>query len=302
MDGLWDPPNHQEIEDTNCGIDGCQCAFCLANDVVEETTQNEMSCIEVLRILISKADSDIIELEDELMELLSQLVSTDEEFSNMFSMYLRKEINFLNISIRKFKNDAGNYLPTTTRKPAESILDILKSLFSIYIQKKDKKFVDNKKNIESASCQVHSDVLLRDKKETGSCSNGNEMEKYKRVINTSMEKDARLQMKVKAEEEEDTDFPISFLYTGNSQGSMEKWKNLVGKIKSQTNSSSPSPLLEKADVANTPSGLHMDCYKLEELRAMAKQRGLKGYSKLRKFELAQRLNIQIIEGNRKQKN
>lgn len=107
-------------------------------DVAEEAAVNEISCIEVLRILISKADTDIIELEDELMDLLSQLACTDEEFSNMYSMCLRKEIDFLDRSIRKLKDNAGDSLSTTTRKPAESMLDMLMSLFHCYIQKKDK--------------------------------------------------------------------------------------------------------------------------------------------------------------------
>ncbi|KAL7583042.1 uncharacterized protein LOC111879357 [Lactuca sativa] len=350
MDGLWDPPDYQAIEDTHCRNDGCQCAFCLANDVAEEAAVNEISCIEVLRILISKADTDIIELEDELMDLLSQLACTDEEFSNMYSMCLRKEIDFLDRSIRKLKDNAGDSLSTTTRKPAESMLDMLMSLFHCYIQKKDKQLADNIKNIASSSCQVHSEIPLSEKKQTGSSSNANQMEKNKKVINTSLEKHKISQTRVKTEEVED--------YTGLSRGSMEKWEYQLVKIKSQTDdesigsiesssipkantdrnlnpvdlqlqesnvsvstkiykrreklndspplmlqtsSRSPCLLIEGADVAN----MCMDCYKLDDLRAIARQRGLRGYSKLRKIELAQALGIKIVEGvytgKRKQK-
>ncbi|CAI9301379.1 unnamed protein product [Lactuca saligna] len=344
MDGLWDPPDYQAIEDTDCRNDGCQCAFCLANDVAEEAAVNEISCIEVLRILISKADTDIIELEDELMDLLSQLACTDEEFSNMYSMCLRKEIDFLDRSIRKLKDDAGDYLSTTTRKPAESMLDMLMSLFHRYIQKKDKQLADNIKSIASSSCQMHSDIPFSEKKQTGSSSNANQMEKNKKVINTSsLEKHKISQTRVKTEEVED--------YKSLSRGSMEKWEYQLVKIKSQTDdesigsiesssipkaytdrnlnpddlqeqnvsvstkiykrreklndsplmlqtsSRSPCLLIEGADVANKC----MDCYKLDDLRAIARQRGLRGYSKLRKIELAQALGIKIVEGKRKQK-
>lgn len=128
MDGIWAPPNYQATEDTD--------PFSLAYDVLEETSLNEKSCIQVLQILNSKADTDIIELEDELMDLLSQLACTDEVFSDMLSMALRVKIDFLDLSIRRLKDDARDFL-STGREPAESIHDILKSLFCGYLQKKD---------------------------------------------------------------------------------------------------------------------------------------------------------------------
>lgn len=96
------------------------------------------SCIQVLEILLSKADEDIIEHEEELMDLLSQLACTDKVFSDMFSMALRTKIDFLDTSIRKLKNDAeSEEFLSTNREPAESIYDILKSLFPHYLNKKD---------------------------------------------------------------------------------------------------------------------------------------------------------------------
>jgi len=42
-------------------------------DVIEEDALNEKSCIQVLRILITKADTEIDELEQDLVSLQSQL-------------------------------------------------------------------------------------------------------------------------------------------------------------------------------------------------------------------------------------
>ncbi|KAK9065735.1 hypothetical protein SSX86_015136 [Deinandra increscens subsp. villosa] len=155
MDGLWDPPYYQATEDTM--------SFCLPYDVIEETDVNLKCCIQVLEILIDKADTDIVEHEEELMDLLSQLACTDQVYSDMVSMCLRAKIDFLESSIRKLKDDDEDFL-STSREPAESIYDILKSLFCRYLQKKDLQFADNAGTAPSSSCQVPAD---NQKKQTG---------------------------------------------------------------------------------------------------------------------------------------
>ncbi|GKE56608.1 F-box domain containing protein, partial [Tanacetum coccineum] len=45
----------------------------------------------------------------------------------------------------------------------------------------------------------------------------------------------------------------------------------------------------------------MDKYRVSELRTIAKEREIKGYTKYRKSKLAQMLGINLIEGNGKQK-
>ncbi|KAI3806581.1 hypothetical protein L1987_22490 [Smallanthus sonchifolius] len=171
-------------------------------DVIEETNVNAECCVHVLEVLISKADTDIVEHEEELMDLLSQLVCADEVFSNMFSMFLRTKIDFLDSSIRKLKDDDENFL-STSREPAESIYDILKSLFCRYLQKKDLQLADNTSPASSSCCRVPADSH---KKQTGSSSNANPMEKINRVNIISVEKQTISPIIVKVEEE-DTDYP-----------------------------------------------------------------------------------------------
>ncbi|KAM0027504.1 putative Rho termination factor [Helianthus debilis subsp. tardiflorus] len=189
MDGIWGPPYSQANEDT--------ISFCHPYDVIEQTNINTECCIHVLEILLSKADTEIVEHEAELMDLLSQLACTDEVFSNMFSTSLRAKIDFLDSSIRKLKDDAQGFL-STCREPAESIDDILKSLFCHYLQKKDLQFADNTGTASSSYSQVPADTQ---KKQFGSSSNANQLEKFKTVSVTPVEKPKILPAIVKVEEE-----------------------------------------------------------------------------------------------------
>ncbi|KVH94946.1 hypothetical protein Ccrd_002990 [Cynara cardunculus var. scolymus] len=221
MDDLWDPPNHPATEEINCRNDGCQCGLSLAYDEIEEKGLNEKSCIQVLRILISKADADIIELEEELMDLLSQLACTDEEFSNTLSMFLRVKIDILDLSIRKLKDDAGDFLSTS-----------------------------NTSIVESSNYQVHADSLFGEKKQMGSSSN---VKQIKRVIITALEKHTISQTRVKIEEEnanypESTNnfgapslnnvhcmTPVSkYSALGLCQGSMEKINRELNKFQKES--------------------------------------------------------------------
>ncbi|XP_076910705.1 uncharacterized protein LOC143568431 [Bidens hawaiensis] len=157
------------------------------------------SCIQVLEILISKADEDIIEHEEELMDLLSQLSCTDKVFSDMFSMSLRSKIDFLDTSIRKLKNGAeSEEFLSTNREPAESIYDILKSLFSDYIQKKDLQFADNTGTGSSSNSNECAD---KQKKQFGSSSNANQIKKVKTVNIIPVEKEPISWAIVKVKEE-----------------------------------------------------------------------------------------------------
>ncbi|XP_024982015.1 uncharacterized protein LOC112518523 isoform X2 [Cynara cardunculus var. scolymus] len=203
----------------------------------------------VLRILISKADADIIELEEELMDLLSQLACTDEEFSNTLSMFLRVKIDILDLSIRKLKDDAGDFL-STSREPAESLNAILKSLFCRYLQKKDEQLAGNTSIVESSNYQVHADSLFGEKKQMGSSSN---VKQIKRVIITALEKHTISQTRVKIEEEnanypESTNnfgapslnnvhcmTPVSkYSALGLCQGSMEKINRELNKFQKES--------------------------------------------------------------------
>lgn len=59
---------------------------------------------------------------------------------------------------------------------------------------------------------MHSEIPLSEKKQTGSSSNANQMEKNKKVINTSLEKHKISQTRVKTEEVEDvSDVVLKFI-------------------------------------------------------------------------------------------
>nr|GEU70546.1 hypothetical protein [Tanacetum cinerariifolium] len=184
-DDLWGPPNYQATEDTKYGIDGCTCAYCLTYDEEKESALNEQICIEVLIRLISPADTDMTELEEELFELLIQLAKTDEEFSDLLRVNLNMKINILKSSIMELKGNASNCL-STSREPAQSTYEILKSLFGYSSQKKKKELEANPSS---------------KKKEMGSSSNVNQTGKRKTVIITPLEEHTISQTIVKVKEE-----------------------------------------------------------------------------------------------------
>ncbi|XP_071716060.1 uncharacterized protein [Rutidosis leptorrhynchoides] len=205
--------------------------------ILEETALNETSCIQVLSILMGKADDDVIELEEELMELVTQLACADEEFSDMFCTSLRVKSDFLDQSIRKLKDGAHDF-SLSSREPAESLDDMLKSLFCCYSQKKDQqKFADNTSVASCSYHQVHSDELSRNNKQNSGSSNANRMGKSTNLAVTPLEKRILSQAKVKVEEP-NADYPrmtpVSEYTSGHFKRSMldknSKW-NIV-KIKS----------------------------------------------------------------------
>ena len=73
-------------------------------DVIQEKASNEKSCIQVLRVLITKANTEILELEEDLITLQSQLGWADETWSDICSAALREKIDCLDILIRSLKN------------------------------------------------------------------------------------------------------------------------------------------------------------------------------------------------------
>ncbi|KAI7992956.1 hypothetical protein LOK49_LG12G02714 [Camellia lanceoleosa] len=112
-------------------------------DVIEENALNEKSCIQVLRILITKANNEILDLEEDLVTLQSQLAWTDESWSETCSASLREKINCLDISIQSLKNtnvqdehDFGGCL-LLHREPAERMHEIVKAMLEKYFHQKD---------------------------------------------------------------------------------------------------------------------------------------------------------------------
>ncbi|KAJ8534197.1 hypothetical protein K7X08_007521 [Anisodus acutangulus] len=76
---IWDPPENP--------------------DVIEEDALNEKSCVQVLNILIKKADSEIAELEDDILMLQRQLACEDD----MRFAELNKKIVNLDNMLRTLK-------------------------------------------------------------------------------------------------------------------------------------------------------------------------------------------------------
>ncbi|KAJ6870454.1 serine-rich adhesin for platelets-like isoform X1 [Populus alba x Populus x berolinensis] len=137
---LWGPPN--DIEES--GFDNSQCDFYFGYgfDVIEEEALNEKSCVQVLRILIKKADTEILEFEQDLLSLQTELAWVEnEDWPDICCNALREKIDFLDISIKnltsKDKNEIEVRLLMYTQ-PVETLDEILKVLFRNYVCKKDK--------------------------------------------------------------------------------------------------------------------------------------------------------------------
>jgi hypothetical protein len=115
--------------------------FLVVVDVIEEDALNEKSCIQVLRILITKADTEIDELEQDLVSLQSQLALAEhEEWPELCCNALTEKINCLDISIRSLKNTDENDIEVQLlmhKEPAERVHEIVRVLLTNYFQEKD---------------------------------------------------------------------------------------------------------------------------------------------------------------------
>ncbi|XP_057506295.1 uncharacterized protein LOC130789534 isoform X1 [Actinidia eriantha] len=121
--------------------------FGCGHDVIQEKASNEKSCIQVLRVLITKANTEILELEEDLITLQSQLAWADETWSDICSAALREKVDCLDILIRSLKNtnvqdehDFGVCL-LLRRESAEKMHEILKALLENYFHQQDEQSV-----------------------------------------------------------------------------------------------------------------------------------------------------------------
>lgn len=117
------------------------CLFLLFTDVIEEDALNENSCVQVLRILITKADTEIDELERDLVLLQSELACAEhKEWSELCFNALREKINCLEISIRSLRNADENDIEFQLlmhTEPANRVHEIVRSLLKSYFQEND---------------------------------------------------------------------------------------------------------------------------------------------------------------------
>ncbi|KAK4836555.1 hypothetical protein QYF36_024648 [Acer negundo] len=130
-------------QDSSCHIQPgwyCDFHFGYGCDVIEENALNEKYCIQVLRIGITNADTEIDELERDLVFLQSELAwAKNEEWSDICCNALRKRIDCLYISLRNLKNNME--VPLSV-KPAESLHEIVKALLRDHFQEKIKQLPD----------------------------------------------------------------------------------------------------------------------------------------------------------------
>lgn len=111
--------------------------------MIEEDALNEVYCVQVLRILIAKADAEINELEEHLVSLQCQLAWEEhEDFYSICCDALKEKIDYLDASVRSMRNAAGDCANDTLsmhREPAERTHEMLKALLKNYYQKNHEK-------------------------------------------------------------------------------------------------------------------------------------------------------------------
>ncbi|MED6209584.1 hypothetical protein PIB30_056110, partial [Stylosanthes scabra] len=102
-------------------------------DVIEEDALNEEYCVQVLRILITKADTEIKELEKDLSSLQNELACAEhEKWPEICCNALTERIKLLDVAISALKKDhAADEMETGMllhSKPAETLNEIVKAL------------------------------------------------------------------------------------------------------------------------------------------------------------------------------
>lgn len=147
---LWVPFNNPAAPVNRDGMcHGWHCDFYFGYDIdaIEEDALDEKYCLQVLRILITRADTEIDELEEDLVVLQSQLNCAEnngyKEWSETSCTALREKINCLHISLETLRNvniHNEHNLDCQTlmvREPAESMCEIVKALFGNICLEKD---------------------------------------------------------------------------------------------------------------------------------------------------------------------
>ncbi|RDX60823.1 hypothetical protein CR513_61003, partial [Mucuna pruriens] len=100
-------------------------------DVIEEDALNMESCVQVLRILITKADTEIEELEKDLVLLQNELACIEhEKWPDICCGALTERINQLDVAVSTLKNDCNDdeIQLLLDSEPAETLHEIVKAL------------------------------------------------------------------------------------------------------------------------------------------------------------------------------
>ncbi|KAL6582457.1 hypothetical protein OROMI_006471 [Orobanche minor] len=108
----------------------------------EEDSLNEKSRVQELRILIDKADEEIMKLEEDILMLNCQIAWDDEDWSKQCFIALSAQINHFDILIKSLKKteiaEDLHYLVEQPEKLAPRLPDLLKPLLENYLKRKSK--------------------------------------------------------------------------------------------------------------------------------------------------------------------
>ncbi|KAL2320721.1 hypothetical protein Fmac_029690 [Flemingia macrophylla] len=131
---LWSSSYGQVASGISNSSQHTECDFYIGcgRDVIEEDALNEKSCVQVLRILITKADTEIEELERDLLLLQNELACTEhEKWPDICCGALTERINLLDVAVSTLKNDCvddAEMQQLLHGEPAETLNEIVKAL------------------------------------------------------------------------------------------------------------------------------------------------------------------------------
>ncbi|XP_056159028.1 uncharacterized protein LOC115674551 isoform X2 [Syzygium oleosum] len=155
---LWDPPHIQVAPESSIDMQcGCQHDFHggYGVDVLEGNAANEMACVQVLQILVRKADDEIDELEKHLVCLQSELACVEyEEWPNICCNALKEKIDYFHVSLKwlrcRDQDDSGAH-SNVNEEPAERMHDMVKALLRSYCHEKNQKHELSLQTIDGSS-------------------------------------------------------------------------------------------------------------------------------------------------------
>nr|KYP51994.1 hypothetical protein KK1_026071 [Cajanus cajan] len=136
-------------------------------DVIEEDALNEESCVQVLRILITKADTEIEELEKDLLLLQNELACTEhEKWPDLCCGALTERINRLDVAVSTLKNDRADdaeMQQLLQSEPAETLHEIVKALQRDYYMDISSPIVNVTEHaLDKDSSTIDSNVIIKE--------------------------------------------------------------------------------------------------------------------------------------------
>uniref|UniRef100_A0A7C9DJQ1 Uncharacterized protein n=1 Tax=Opuntia streptacantha TaxID=393608 RepID=A0A7C9DJQ1_OPUST len=115
----------------------CNFHFGYGQDSIDEDVEHEKSCLQVLQLLVAKADAEIRDLEDELAILQCQLKWAESDIHKdpceLFCAVFKGKIDSLTSATERLRNDnglSGHHMDVRLelQRPAERICDIIDGL------------------------------------------------------------------------------------------------------------------------------------------------------------------------------